>query len=139
MNQNIRAKLTIEKMVAKGGKPRSLACAMRESGYSESYARNPQKIKHTKFWQEYLQEFISDEKIVSTHRKLLEAQNLSTMDFPVMLSDKDLKSILTSGGRSIIAIERDKNKARVTFTEPDYSTRATALDMAYKVRGLYQK
>ncbi|MEK7646498.1 MAG: hypothetical protein AAB381_02285 [Patescibacteria group bacterium] len=126
-------------MVAKGGKPRSLAEAMREAGYSESYARNPQKIKHTKFWREYLQEFISDEKIVSVHTKLLEAQKLSTMDFPVLLTDEDLQSIFVSGGRQILTVERGENRVKVTFTEPDFSTRATAIDMAYKVRGLYQK
>jgi hypothetical protein len=134
---NIRAKLTIQKMVGNGCKPRSLAAVMEECGYSKSYAHNPQKIKRTRFWQDYLKEFISDEQIVSAHKNLLEAQRISSMEFPASLADKEIKEILSSSGRKVLTTCRGTKKVTVTFTEPDCSIQATAIDLAYKIKGLY--
>ncbi len=135
--ENIRAKSAVQKMVANGGKRRSLAQAMREAGYSESYARNPQKIKGTKAWQEYLDKYIPDEKIAVVHKELLGAQRISRMEFPVYLTDEEVADIIVSGGRTVLVLKRSKNSVSVAFSEPDFPARVRAIDLAYKVKGLY--
>lgn len=134
---NLRAENTIQKMVANGGKTRSLAQSMREAGYSESYARNPQKIKRTQAWKEYLQEFIPDESIANTHRGLIEAKKLNRLDLPASLNDKDIKDLMVSIDKEIVNIVRNKKGVQVIFSEPDFSIRIRAVDLAYKVKGLY--
>lgn len=124
-------------MVANGGKTRSLAQSMREAGYSESYARNPQKIKQTRVWQEYLQEFIPDESIANAHKSLIEAKRVNKIDFPASMSDKEVKEIIISSGKEVFAINRNRKVVQVVFSEPDYSARIRGVDLAYKVKGLY--
>lgn len=136
-NENLRAKATVEKMVANGGKRRSLAQSMREAGYSESYARNSHKIKKTKAWQEYLEEFIPDEQIADAHKTLLEAQRVGRMDFPACLTDEEVSKIIVSSGRTVLVLKRDKKTASVAYAEPDFTARTRAVDLAYKVKGLY--
>lgn len=136
--ENIRAKSTVQRMVANGGKRRSLAQAMREAGYSESYARNPQKIKGTKVWQEYLEEFIPDEQLAVAHRSLLEAQRVSRMEFPALLTDEEIKNIIAASGRTVLVLKRGKGGVNVAFSEPDFTARVRAIDLAYKVKGLYK-
>jgi hypothetical protein len=135
--QNIRAKTTVQKMVVNGGKRRSLAQSMREAGYSESYARNPQKIKQTRAWQEYLEEYIPDEAVAVAHKELLGAQRVSRMEFPATLTDKEVTDIITSSGRIVLVLKRGKQSVSVAFSEPDFTARVRALDLAYKVKGLY--
>lgn len=135
--ENLRAKTTVQKMVANGGKRRSLAQSMREAGYSESYARNPQKIKGTKAWQDYLEEFIPDEQIAVAHKTLLEAQRVSRMDFPVSLTDEEVAGIIVSSGRTVLVVKRGKKTVSVAYAEPDFTARVRAVDLAYKVKGLY--
>ena len=127
----------MQKRIDNGGKRRSLGQSMREAGYSESYARNPHKIKQTKAWQEYLEDFIPDEQIANAHKTLLEAQRVGRMDFPVSLTNKEVTEVITSSGRIVLAIKRTKQGVGVSFTEPDFTTRARAVDLAYKVKGLY--
>jgi hypothetical protein len=136
--QNLRAKATVHKMVANGGKRRSLAQAMREAGYSESYARNPQKIKETKTWQEYLDEYIPDEQVAVAHKALLGAQRVSRMEFPASLTDDEVAEIIASSGRSVLVLKRSKKTVSVAFAEPDFTTQVRAIDLAYKVKGLYK-
>lgn len=137
--QNLRAKTTFEKMVANGGKRRSLAQAMRDAGYSESYARNPQKIKKTEAWKEYLDEFIPDEKIALVHLSLLEAQRICRIAFPVCLTNNDIENIISSSGRKVVTIRRYRNRVSVAFSEPDVLAQIKALDLAYKIKGSYGK
>jgi len=135
--ENIRAKATVHKMVANGGKRRSLAQAMRDAGYSESYARNPQKIKQTRAWQEYLDEYIPDEAVAVAHRELLGAQRVSRMEFPAALTDEEVANIIASSGRTVLVLKRGKQGVSVAFAEPDFTARVRAIDLAYKVKGLY--
>lgn len=136
--QNLRARATVQKMVANGGKRRSLAQAMREAGYSESYARNPQKIKGTKAWQDYLEEYIPDEEVAVAHKALLGAQRVSRMEFPASLTDDEVAEIIASSGRTVLVLKRGKKSVSVAFAEPDFTTQVRAIDLAYKVKGLYK-
>jgi len=110
---------------------------MRDAGYSESYARNPQKIKQTKVWQEYLEEYIPNEVIAVAHRELLGAQRVSRMEFPAVLTDKEVVEIITSSGRTVLVLKRNKKNVNVAYAEPDFTARVRAIDLAYKVKGLY--
>lgn len=102
---NIKVKKVISKMVANGG---NIEKAVRESGYSAAYARSG-KITKTKAWQEYVDEFFSDEEILKVHKELIEAT----------------KPIINKDGLVVDYID-------------DYSVQIRALDMAYKIKGKYK-
>lgn len=135
--QNLRVKTTIQKMIVNGGKRHSLAQAMREAGYSESYARNPQKIKKTRAWQVSIDEIIPDEQIFISLKQLIEAGRIKKMLFPVDYSNKEIEYILNSNNYKIITIFREKKSVNAIYTAPDNSIRAQALDMAFRIKGLY--
>jgi len=49
---NLKVKKVIKEMVENGG---SLGNAIRKTGYSEAYAKNPQKITKTKIWDDFIE------------------------------------------------------------------------------------
>ncbi len=126
-------------MVANGGKSRSLAQAMRDAGYSESYARNPQKIKQTRAWREYLEEAMPDETLASIHLNLLKSYKIGKLLVSRKLSDKEITLLFGRVGYKVVSIERKGASAKATFVKPDNSARISALDLAYKIKGKYKQ
>jgi hypothetical protein len=56
--------------------------AIKEAGYSQKYANNPQRIINTKTWQEITEEALPDELLAIVHRALLvnEATAIKALD-----------------------------------------------------------
>ncbi len=128
-------------LVAKGGKPQSLGASLRQAGYSESYARNPQKIKKTKKWKEMIATVESPEvnfHAIRVHRDLMEAKKLTTRTFPAEFTADIIQEILDLPDIQILSIKPYSKGVHVTYFEPDLVTRGKALDMVYKIRGLYK-
>ena len=65
---NIKHRKVAKAIVDNGG---NVSKAMREVGYSDAYAKNPQKLLQTKSFQELLDEYLPDELLTSTHRELV--------------------------------------------------------------------
>lgn len=55
---SIRQKLVAQKVVENRG---NVSKAMKEAGYSDAYASNPQQFKASKTWEELLDEYLPDE------------------------------------------------------------------------------
>lgn len=49
--------------------------AMLKAGYSEEYANNPKKILSTKGWQELVDEYLPEEKVLNRLGEILESDN----------------------------------------------------------------
>lgn len=85
----------------------SIGKAVRDAGYSEAYATSG-KITKTKTWAELMEEFLPDDTLAKTHQEALEA-----------------KKIVVAGG---VALETGL---------ADHDIRMKALEMAYKLKGLF--
>lgn len=68
---NIRQKKLIKKILENSGKPISISQSMKEVGYGEGYAKNPQYLTNTKSWQQLMDEFLPDSLIAEKHNALL--------------------------------------------------------------------
>ena len=65
----IRQKKLAQRLVENGGK--SVSASMREVGYSDAYAKNPNKIIQSRTWQELMDEYLPDDLIAEKHKALL--------------------------------------------------------------------
>jgi len=103
-----KQKGVFNKMVENGG---NMSKAMREAGYSESMAKNPQKLTRSKGFQELMDKYgLDDTSLVKKHRELLESKKITRVT------------------------EKNGVKTEVEELNP---LAARALDMAYKVKSLY--
>jgi len=119
--------------VENGGK--SASDAMREAGFSEAYARNPQKLTGTATWDELLDKYLPDRKLVDVHKKILNAHKLEHMVFPLGMEEGDIKKLLNSVGSKPKKIKHGEQAIHVWYWAPDQKARASAVDLAYKVKG----
>lgn len=81
--------------------------AMREAGYSDNYAKNPQDLKKSKGWQELLDEYIPEDLLQQKLKEGLDAT----------------RTLRSSDGGDLAEI--------------DFVTRHKYLDTAFKLRGSY--
>lgn len=104
----------VQVMVAKGG---STSQALREAGYSEAIARNPQKVTKSQGWQEAMITYgLTPAKLFKKLNEGLEASKVEVID------------VVTKDGKE----RREATKA------PDHAIRHKYLDTALKVAGAYQ-
>lgn len=52
----------------------SVSKAMLESGYPPTTAKNPQQVTKTKSWQQLMEKFLPDERLLSVHDELLDSK-----------------------------------------------------------------
>lgn len=89
----------------------SMHKAMVDVGYSENTAIDPSNVTNSKGWQELMDKYLPDDKVLATHEAGLEAN----------------KVISVHGGNATA----DSND----FIEvPDHPTRLKAVELAYKVK-----
>lgn len=92
-----RHKVLVKKILGNEGKPISLGKAMRESGYSEKYADNPQLLKKTKSWDLLIKEVLNDEMLIEKHVQLLNKKEIFNIDGELIKSGQvhsDVKQAL---------------------------------------------
>lgn len=73
--KKIRIGAVAKKVVESGGK-KSVSAAMREVGYSDAAAHNPDKITKSLTWKELMKKFLPDDKIARVHGEQLEATSI---------------------------------------------------------------
>lgn len=105
-----RQRIVASKMVDSGGKI-SMRRAMREAGYSEAMAKNPQKLTRSTAWKDLIGEKLSDELLVDR--------------LVVLINAKKTEKTYVKGER-IIKIEKE-----------DYSAISRGLEMAFRIKGKY--
>lgn len=91
----------------------SMAEAMREVGYSEASVSKPSEVTNSKGWQELMDKYLPDDKVLATHEAGLEATKVV----------------------SAVIVGKDANDKTNDFIDvPDYPTRLKAVELAYKVK-----
>lgn len=138
MATNLRAKHAFHNLVANGGKRRSLAQSLRDAGYSESYARNPQKIKATEVWKKETADFFDDAALADSLKALLASYKLQSHVFPSSLADMDILELFSSADSIVTTIDRNSKRVKVWYWTADNSIRAQVLDMIFRIQGVYR-
>ncbi len=106
-----KQKKVLKKLLENTGK--SVSKAMRESGYAKGTAKNPQQLTRSKGWNELMEDFIPDKKLMESHKKLLDKKEF------IAIGKKGEREVLMTG-------------------EIDPDAVARGLDMAYKLKQKYK-
>ena len=64
-----KQRLAASKMQETAG---NVSKAMKLAGYSESSAKDPQRLTRSKGWQQLMEKYLPDKKLLSVHKELLE-------------------------------------------------------------------
>lgn len=132
-----RRALAYKKIVENRGKTKSVGKVLKDAGYSDSYAKNPQQFLKTKKWTELQEHFISDFDLARVHGELLRANSIDHAVFPLGLKDEDIMELLDSVNCVVKRFMHGDTQTHVWFWSPDNRARKDALDMAYKCKGKY--
>lgn len=100
----------VKRLVENGG---NVSRAMIDAGYSPQTAKTPQKLTESKVFNDLLEEYLPDDKLLKTHKKALEATTLKPH-----LVDRDDK------GRPVYDYVK----------EEDIPTQLRAVELGYKVK-----
>jgi hypothetical protein len=127
-----KQKRAIQIYVENRGK--SVSSAMREAGYSDATAKNPKNLTETQTWKDLLEKALPDKKLLAVHKKLLNAQKVEHMVFPLGMDHGDIKKLLNSVGCTPKEIQSRQTAIHVWFWAPDFKARAAAVELAYRSR-----
>ncbi len=165
-NQKVVFSRVVEK-VKKGEKVSITKEMRESGVYSEATSKHPEKITESKGWQTLLEENLGDGLLSQTHHDLLKSTTLDHMTFPLgvktndekeefykkreaealakgkeyqhieILSDEDIKELLSSVNCTVRRIVHGEQARYVYFWSADNRARKDGLDMAYKLTGKY--
>lgn len=146
---SLRARKAFTNALENGG---NMSKAMRDAGYSDAMAKNPQKLTQSDAWQELLDKHLSDKTIIKKHKELLNATRIEHMTFPPFneekkdnegkgeqLADEEIIELLASVNCTVRKIVHGDMVRHVYFWAADNMARDKALDKIYKLKGLYSK
>jgi len=124
--------------------------ALKQAGFSDEVADHPKKVTESKGWKQLCKEYLPDEDIVAAHKKLMLTGKLSRQSFPLNLSNKEIKEMITKIRCEFIDIKLEfeeytdkkgnlkKRKRKFCYyLIPDPIALKSAIDMAYKVKNKY--
>lgn len=69
----LRQQTAFKKILESNGK-KSVSKAMLEAGYPPTTAKNPQQLTNSKGWQETMEKYLPDDKLLKKHEEALEAK-----------------------------------------------------------------
>lgn len=110
-----KQKLAAKKLLENTGMP--VGQAMAEVGYKPGSVKNPQQLTESKGFQELMEQYLPDEKVLAAHEAGLEATKTSNAAI-----------LLTKDGQTVRAEEQG------LIEVPDHPTRLKAVELAYKVK-----
>src|SRR4051812_3373383 len=126
-----RQELAAQVFVESGGK--SASAAMRKAGYADASAKNPKKLTKTKTWDQLLDKYLPDQKLAAAHKKLLNANRIEHMVFPLGMDQVEIKKLLNSVGCTPKKIQSGDQAIHVWYWSPDQAARSNAISLGYKV------
>jgi|GEM_PF-1107146 len=141
-----------KKILENLGKGKTLGEAMKDAGYSQNYADNPQQLRKTKSWETLIETVLSDDKLIQVHSELLNSSTIDHLTFPVFieskskkkkvkgeqLTDEEITELLKSVNCVVKKIVHGEQARHVYFWSADNMARDKALDKAYKLKGKYE-
>lgn len=106
-----KQKIAVKKMSEniRKGGSKTTGQILKEAGYSESVSKSPQRVTESKGWQELMEEYFPSEYLLKKHKKLLNK-------------------------KEIVTYQGEYTKTRQPHSDVKY-----ALDMLYKLKGLYKE
>jgi hypothetical protein len=136
--RQLKAKVVAKKMLENAGK-KSAGDTLRELGFKEGSANNPQRVTGTKSFREALEELIPQSEIARHHNLLLNGKRLES----VRIDDEDydeveLKEMLNDAGCTFRSIQIGEKGRWMYYFAPDNQAKKSALDMLYKLKGEYE-
>lgn len=110
---------------------------MLAAGYSQSSADNPKVLVESMDWQEAMDHFLPDDKLLGVHKGLLEAKKLATAEFPTWLGVDAIRDMIADQGGTVRNYELNPitQMTAVWYWIPDVMAQRAALDLAYKLKG----
>lgn len=125
--------------------------AMKDAGYSEAMAKNPQKLKESDGWKELMKSVgLDDKSLLKKSKEHLQAKQLRTMMVDPEVTDSEVIEVLEACGCSFLKSvivevtyttkkgeEKTFEKKNVFYSIPDTLAQDRALDKLYKIRGAY--
>lgn len=139
-------------MLENVGKGKSFYSAMKDAGYSDNYAKNPQRLKQTKTWGNLVEKYLPEKAIVSGLKTLLKAETNGRFTFSgAYTKDMIEEAMKTLGYKSNKYVANKVTETRynkkgdtyeVTFWDvitrkPSIMGISKGADMALKIRGNY--
>ncbi|MDD5726275.1 MAG: hypothetical protein PHC53_02585 [Patescibacteria group bacterium] len=115
----------------------SVSAAMKEVGYSDAYAKNPQQITSTDSWDELMKKHLPDEKLAKAHEALLTSKHVERLVVHAGTPDEDLADMLKEANCTLKKIYIFMGEKHVLFWAPNDKAREAAVDMGYKLKGRY--
>jgi hypothetical protein len=148
----IKRKKVVKKILDNTGKSLSVSAAMREVGYSPSYAKTPGDFLNTKATTDLLEQYFPDDLLHAKTRELMEASEIDSFVFPLAknkaakgkdkkLTNEEVKFIVEQvAGCTLIYIrDSDFPPGRIAFfRSPALKARKDGLEMAYKLKGAFK-
>lgn len=110
---------------------------MLAAGYSQHSADNPKVLTESMDWQQAMDHFLPDDKLLGVHVGLLEAKKLATAEFPVWLEIEMIHQMIEDQGGTVRNYEANPitGMIAVWYWIPDVMAQRAALDLAYKLKG----
>jgi hypothetical protein len=129
-----KQKLAAKKIMENHG---NVSKTMLEVGYDENTAKNPKNLTDSKGWKELMDKHLPDNLLTQKHKELLEQKQLAYFVFSKKLENEEIEEHMLANGLDLIVI-RETDKGKMAFYSiTDANARKNALDMAYKLKGLY--
>lgn len=134
-------KRVVKKIKEQVGKGRriSVSRAMRESGYAPGFAKNPQRLKEQKGFQEEIAKIRKDfdpDMIKGIHTKLLNAYSFRKVACGNM-KEEEARAYVAELGYKVVSSHRTFGVTYVTIEVPDHQHIKTGIDFVYKLSGAY--
>lgn len=127
-----RQKKAAEAFIENNGK--SVSGAMRQAGYSDAAATNPQELTKSKGWKELMDQYLPDKTLLASHKKLLQSKYLDHMVFPLAMSDKDITALVKSVGGTVKRFQHSESQTHVWFWAANTKAIKDAIELAYKIK-----
>lgn len=146
--KDLKRRKVVRRIMENKGKTNSVSRAMREEGYSDNYARNPQTFLRTNASQKLLDKYFPEDKLHKKTQELMEGGNIRSMVFSAErvgnktthIADKVIKMVIEKkGGFKMLHIIPTNHppKKTVYFLVPERRIQKEAAEMAYKLRGSF--
>ena len=121
--------------IRKGG----MTQAMKDAGYSDSYARSSTHLTKGKSWNALVKEFFPSSKILAKHEELLNAKKVRAISFPKQTPEKDAIDLCIQCGFEPTSTAQFLGQLWVYCIVPNGDIQDKALDKLYKISGRYKE
>lgn len=126
----LQHKKVFKRLVENGG---SLRQAIKQEGYSDAVADNPQKITKSKSWKQLLDQYLPEDKLLKLHDQQLNSWKLQSMLFQKQVDDESIFELMEQVNCVVKKVVEIPTGKLVFYITPDNQSRNKALEMGLKL------